>query len=103
MQKVRYEIVLPLNKNDGTMQSPELLQRTMDELINTFGGVTTQATSMGVWKFDNQVYRDQNNVLVVDADDTRGTEDFMRILKGVLRERFEQESIYITRHPITVL
>jgi len=103
MQKARYEIVLPLNKNDGTTQPIELIHRTMDELVNTFGGVTRQAASEGIWKFENTTYRDSNNVLAVDVEDTEDTVSFMKILKEVLEQRFEQTAIYITRHPIEVL
>ena len=42
----RYEILLPLNYNDGTPIEPEKFQETRRELVEQFGGQDSHAPSV---------------------------------------------------------
>jgi len=102
--KIRYNIIIPLNRNDGTAQPGGLIHQTMDELVNACGGVSHHTETIhGVWAYENNIFRDHNNVLVVDVDDTPDMLDFFKMLKTILEERFEQTTVYIIRHKIEIL
>ena len=46
----RYEILLPLNYNDGTPIEPEKFQETRRELVEQFGALTMDApATAGLW------------------------------------------------------
>jgi len=47
----RFEILLPLDYNDGTRIEPEKLDQTAEELSERFGAITQDTTGiMGSWK-----------------------------------------------------
>jgi len=104
MQKLRYEILLPLNRNDGTAQAPEDLMRTIKEITRQMGGCTHDHSRIdGFWNHEGTTFHDQLNRVLVDVDDTPESLAYFMILKTALEERFQQHSIYITRHPVEVL
>jgi hypothetical protein len=46
MPSERYEILLPLNYNDGTPIEPEKFQETRRELVEHFGALTMDAPAI---------------------------------------------------------
>ena len=72
----RYEILLPLNYNDGTLIEPEKFQETRRELVEQFGALTMDAPA---------------------------TDAFFRDFKERLKERFRQIEIWMTAYPIRLL
>jgi len=103
MNKVRYEITLPLTLNDGSPQPPGLIEWTADEIVAAVGGCSVDGESVGFWKFDGVVYKDRNRRVLIDTDDSMSTSDFISQLKAVLKLRFQQHEIYIVRYPIEVV
>ena len=83
----RYEILLPLNYNDGTPIEPENFQETRRELVEQFGALTMDApTISGLWVSGGREYRDELLRFVIDTEATADTDAFFRDLKERLKE-----------------
>jgi hypothetical protein len=48
----RFEILLPLTYNDGTLIEPDKFDQTAEDLCDRFGGVTQDTVRLtGTWKY----------------------------------------------------
>jgi hypothetical protein len=100
----RFEILLPLQLNDGRPVPDELIVDTLLELRGKFGAVSCETQTIhGMWTQDADVYRDELIRLFVDTADTQVTKVFFIELKERLKRRFDQVEIWITTYPIEVL
>ena len=100
----RYEILLPLNYNDGTPIEPEKFQETRREFVKQFGALTMDAPArVGLWVSGGREYRNELLRFVVDTEATADTDAFFRNLKEELKERFRQIEIWMTAYPIRLL
>lgn len=100
----RFEILLPLQFNDGSTVSNELIADTIIELRNQFGAVSCETqTIRGVWTHDVDVYRDDLVRVFIDAPDTDASRTFFVDFKNQLKHRFNQLDIWMTTYPIEVL
>jgi hypothetical protein len=100
----RYEILLPLQYNDGTPVEPEKFQETRRELARRFGALTMDAPPIsGLWVSGERRYTDELIRFVVDTEATSDTDEFFHDFKERLKERFRQIEIWITAYPIRVL
>ena len=71
MQKRRYEILLPLKYNDGRAVEGEAFERTREELIAQFAGLSLSPHSVrGIWVHEETRYEDELLRFVVDVEDT---------------------------------
>jgi hypothetical protein len=93
MQKRRYEILLPLQFNDGSAVPVDILHQTREELVAQFAGV---------WVHEGTRYEDSLVRIVVDVEDTPDNRQFFVDWKPTLRERFQQIEIYFTSFIIEV-
>lgn len=99
----RYEILLPLNYNDGASIEPEKFQQTRRELVKKFGAVTMDTQPMsGVWIHEGREYNDEMIRFIIDTESTPDTDRFFSELKNRLKERFQQIEIWITATPIRI-
>ena len=99
----RFEILLPLNYNDGSEIELEKFDRTADELCDRFGGVTQDTVRVtGTWKYGGTRYRDILYRIRVDTTDRAGRA-FLKAQKVTWKARFQQLDIWITSHEIDVL
>jgi hypothetical protein len=100
----RYEILLPLQFNDGQVVPEELLWGTVEELETHFGALSWETQIVrGIWRHEGAVFRDQHTRLVLDVDDSPATQAFFAALKERLKTRFHQLDIWITSHVIDVV
>ena len=100
----RYEILLPLQFNDGREVPASLLWETVEELEGHFRAVSWESQVVrGMWQHEGVVFRDNNTRLVMDVEDTPENRAFFVALKETLKERFQQVDIWITSHAIDVL
>ena len=100
----RYEILLPLQFNDGTIVPESLLWETVEELEKRFRGVSWETQIVrGIWRHEGTVFRDNNTRLVLDVEDSPENREFFVQLKRKLKERFRQLDIWITSHAIDVI
>ena len=100
----RYEILLPLQFNDGQLVPDLLLSEALLELRQRFGAVTWETQIVrGVWEQHGQIYRDDLMRLVIDVQDTEENRRFFREFKERLKVRFRQIDIWMTTHLIDVV
>ena len=100
----RFEILLPLQYNDGSPVEQEKFTQTRHELDNQFGGSSADPIPIsGHWFFQGTLYEDNLLRIRVDAPYTRKNRTFFRRYKERLKERFRQEEIWVTVHGIEVL
>jgi len=99
----RYEILLPLNYNDGTLVEPAKFDQTAEELCERFGGITEDTLRItGTWKYGGTRYRDELLRIRIDSDDPQTTA-FLREHKETWKKRFRQIDIWITAHEIEII
>lgn len=100
----RFEILLPLQFNDGTKVPQEHFVAAFRELKERFSAVSTESqTIIGEWESDGQSERDQLVRVFVDVEDTEENRAFFAAWKGRLKERFAQLDIWATSHPVDVI
>jgi hypothetical protein len=100
----RYEILLPLQFNEGQAVPESLLWETVEELEARFHAVPWESQVVhGVWKHEGVAFRDNNTRIILDVEDTPENHEFFVLLKGRLKRRFQQLDIWITSHLIDVI
>jgi hypothetical protein len=99
----RYEILLPLTYNDGTLIEAEKFDQTAEELCDRFGGVTQDTIRItGTWKYGGTRHRDELLRIRVDTNDPAAS-SFLQSHKEIWKERFQQIDIWITAHEIEII
>ncbi len=100
----RFEILLPLNYNDGRPIEQHKFLDTNHELLEKFDALTTDTVeATGSWKYGLILYQDRLVRIRVDAGNPDDANSFFRQYKEVLKVRFEQLDIWITAHDIEVI
>jgi hypothetical protein len=100
----RYEILLPLQFNDGTPISDDLIGTTLKELRAQFGAISVETQSIqGTWSYLGQEYRDALIRVFVDVEDKASARKFFKQFKDKLKQRFQQLDIWITTYPVDVV
>jgi hypothetical protein len=94
--KIRLEIILPLNYNNGAKIEISKFLETQKELSTRFGGCTFITGATGTWISNGVKYDDINTIFFVDAPNNEHTIAFFRDYKEQLKTRFEQLDIKIT-------
>ena len=104
MPSTRYEILLPLQYNDGTDIEAEKFELTWTELVDCFGAVTIEPQSLrGFWIYDGERFEDVLVRLTVDVPDSQATRQFFAAYKERLKERFQQLDIWITAQQLRIV
>jgi hypothetical protein len=100
----RYEILLPLQFNDGQPVPDALRGDVLLELRRRFGAVTWETqTIRGAWEDAGRLYRDDLMRVIVDVPDTSDNRQFFREFKERLKPRFRQLDIWMTTHLVEVI
>ncbi len=99
----RFEILLPLNYNDGTKIEADKFDQTAEELSERFGGITQDTVRItGTWKYGGARYRDNLLRIRIDTNEPAAI-DFFQARKELWKERFRQIDIWITAHEIEII
>ena len=97
----RFEILLPLQFNDGREVPGGLIADTISELEMEFGAGSSETQVLqGIWRHEGELYRDNLMRVSVDVEDSPASFEFFSAFKQRLQQRFEQLEIWITTHPI---
>src|SRR5215207_8809693 len=99
----RFEVLLPLQFNDGREVPPEWLAEAVLEVVDHFGaaGYETQKVE-GHWRHSGVLYRDHLVRLVVDAPDAAKNRQWMKRYKIRRKERLEQLDLWVVSYRIGV-
>jgi|SRR5437879_6242699 len=104
MRKRRYEILLPVRHNVGRLVSWDLLEKTREELVARFGGLTVASHPyLGIWAHQKKRFKEEMRRLIVDVENTAGNRQFFTRYKKTLRARFEQIEIYIASYLVDIV
>ena len=99
----RFEILLPLNYNDGKLIEAEKFDQTAEEISDRFGAVTQDTVRItGSWKYGGARYRDDLLRMRIDTNDPSAN-TFLQAQKEVWKVRFKQIDIWITAHEIEII
>lgn len=105
--KVRFEIKLPSYYNNGRRIEPEKHNQTLEEIYEKFGAYTLQTVTIGRWRDPNtnKSYEEEMGGIIVDVDKEKLNDiiAFLREYKQKLKERFQQEEIYIVGYELYVI
>jgi hypothetical protein len=104
MHLKRFEILLPLNYNDGKPIEREKFLLTHRELVDQFGATTVDTTrASGTWLYRGTLYEDLLMRVTVDSAQPEEAQAFLQNYKQVLKARFEQLDIWITAHDVDLI
>ena len=97
----RFEVLLPLQFNDGRDVPPEWLADAVLEIVDHFGAASYETQKVeGHWRHGGVLYRDNLVRVVVDVPDSTSNRKWMREFKRRWKDRLEQlESLARIRRP----
>ena len=79
----RFEVLLPLQFNDGRDVPSEWLAEAVLEIVDQFGAASYETQKLeGHWRHGGVVYRDNLARVVVDAPDSAKNRQWMKLFKG---------------------
>jgi hypothetical protein len=99
----RFEVLLPLQFNDGRDVPPEWLADAVLEIVDHFGAASYETQKVeGHWRSAGVMYRDNLVKLVVDVPDSTTNRNWMKAFKARCKIRLEQLEIWMMSYRIEV-
>ena len=99
----RYEILVPLQFNDGSEIPAAWLGEATAEVFEHFGGVSFETQVIeGQWRSGGTTYRDELAKLVIDVPATAENRRWMKACRDRWKVRFRQVAIWLVSFTITV-
>ncbi len=99
----RFEILLPLQFNDGREIPPELLAEAVLEIVGNFGAASYETQKVeGHWRHQGVLYRDNLVKIVIDAPDEEENRQWMRDYKRRWKQKLEQLELWLVSYTIDV-
>jgi len=99
----RFEVLLPLQFNDGRDIPPEWLAEAVLQVADHFGAASYETQKVeGHWRQGGVVYRDNLVKIVVDVPDTTKNRTWMRQFKDRWRTRLEQLELWMVSYQVQV-
>jgi hypothetical protein len=100
----RYEVLFPLQFNDGSDVPQSWRSEAAEELLERFDGVTLEPQRLeGKWRHSGAVYRDNLVRFVVDVPDTRESRLWIESFKRRWKKRLRQLDIWIVTYRVGVI
>jgi hypothetical protein len=99
----RFEVLLPLQFNDGRDVPTEWLADAVLEIVDRFGAASYETQKLeGHWRQGGIVYRDNLVRLIVDVPDLARNRQWMKQFKARWKARLEQLELWVVSHPIEI-
>ena len=99
----RFEVLLPLQFNDGREVPPDWLADAVLEIVDHFGAASYETQKVeGHWRHGGILYRDNLVRIVVDVPDSAGNSEWMREFKSRWKERLEQLELWMVSYRIDI-
>ncbi len=99
----RFEVLLPLQFNDGSDVPAELLARAVLEIVDYFGAASYETQKVeGQWRSGGVLIRDNLVKLVVDAPDVVSNRRWMKQYKERWRSQLEQVELWMVSYSVDV-
>ena len=99
----RFEVMLPLQFNDGREVSLEWLAEAVLEIVDHFGAASYETQKVeGHWRHSGILYRDDLVRIVVDVPDSPRNRQWMKQFKDRWKVRLEQLELWMVSYRIEV-
>ena len=99
----RFEVLLPLQFNDGSDVPAELLAEAVLEIVDHFGAASYETQKVeGHWRHGGVLVRDNLVKLVVDAPDVVSNRRWMKEYKKRWRSRLDQVELWMISYAVEV-
>jgi len=99
----RFEVLLPVQFNDGRDVPPEWLADALLEVVDHFGAASYEPQKVeGHWRHGGVVYRDNLVKIVVDVPESVENRQWMRAYKSRWKARLEQVELWLVSYLIEV-
>ena len=99
----RFEVLLPLQFNDGRDVPPEWLAEAVLEIVEHFGAASYETQKLeGHWRQGGVMYRDSLIRLIVDVPDNPQSREWMKEFKARWKTRLQQLELWMVSHTIDV-
>lgn len=99
----RFEVLLPLQFNDGREIPSEWLAEAVLEIVDYFGAASYETQKVeGHWRHSGILYRDNLVKIVVDAPESIKTRQWMKQYKIRWKERLEQQELWMVSYRIEI-
>ena len=97
----RFEVLLPLQFNDGRTIPAEWIAEAVLEIVDEFGAVSYETQKVeGHWRHGSVIYRDDLVRIVVDLPDSAKNRQWMKQFKGCWKDRLEQIELWLISYRI---
>ncbi len=99
----RYEVMLPLQFNDGKPVPDEWIGEAMGEISDQFGSASLETQRIeGRWRHAGVTYRDELARIFVDVPAAAKNRKWMRSFKARWKTRLEQLELWMVSHRIEI-
>ena len=99
----RFEVLLPLQFNDGREIPAEWLAEAVFEIVDHFGAASYETQKVeGHWRYGGVLYRDDLVKILVDVTDTSENRQWLRDFKERWKARLEQVDLWMVSYRIEV-
>jgi hypothetical protein len=99
----RFEVLLPLQFNDGRDVPPDWLAESVLEIVDHFGAASYETQHVeGHWRSAGVLYRDNLVKIVVDVPDSAENRRWMKEYKQRWKTRLEQLELWMVSYSIEV-
>jgi len=97
----RFEVLLPLQFNDGRAVPEDWLAEALLEIVHHFGAASYETQKVeGHWRHGGILYRDSLVRFVVDVPDSVKNRRWMAEFKGRWKARLEQIDLWMVSYRI---
>lgn len=99
----RFEILLPLQFNNGREIPSDWLAEAVLEIVERFDAVSYETQKVeGHWRYQGVLYRDNLVKLVIDVSNSEENREWMRQFKARWKVRLEQLDLWLVSYEIDV-
>ena len=99
----RFEVLLPLQFNDGRDVPADWLAEAVLEIVDQFGAASYETQKLeGHWRHGGVLYRDNLVRVVVDVPDAAKHRRWMKQFKDRWKTRLEQIELWMVSYSIEV-
>ena len=99
----RFEILLPLQFNDGRDVPPQWLAEAVLEIVEKFDAASYETQKVeGHWRHQGILYRDNLIKIVIDTADEEAAREWMRQYKARWKVKLEQLDLWLVSYTIDV-
>lgn len=99
----RFEVLLPLQFNDGRDVPSEWLAEAVLEVVDQFGAASYETQKVeGHWRHGGVVYRDNLIRIVVDVPDSSEHRNWMKEFKVRWKSKLEQLELWVVSYRIDI-